>query len=156
MSQFRFEKDRVGAELTLVTGKTVAGSFFVAGSLVAHGRPERVGDLLNAEDGFFPFQHADGTTSMYNRAHVVMVALSDGVAEAEQEPGYDIAKLRGVVMTLSTGTLVAGTVAIYKPSGRDRLSDYARGEERFRYVVTPGRTLLVNSTHIVELGERAD
>jgi hypothetical protein len=156
MSEFRVEKHRVSAELTLVTGAAVNGVFFVAGSTATRTGPERVGDLLNGQDGFFPFERADGSTALYNRAHVVLVTLPRGVAEAELDPGYLVATRRLVTMTLSTGASVSGTVAVYRPVGRDRLSDYARSPEQFRYVVTAERTLIINSEHIVELVEVAD
>jgi hypothetical protein len=156
MSQFRVEKHRAPADLTLVTGTTVSGSFFLADSLPARGGPERVGDLLNAESGFFPFERADGTTILYNRAHVVMVALPPGINEAELDTGYDVATRRVAMMVLSTGAHVAGTVAVYRPFGHDRLSDYARSDEQFRYLVSANRTLIVNCSHIVELREVAD
>ena len=154
MSQFRFEKFRVSAELTLGSGVTVPGCFFVARPLGDDGRRERVGDLLNGETGFFPFERSDGTTALFNRPHVAMVALRPDAAEAERDPGYDLAARRAVSITLSTGACVNGTVAMYEASGRDRLSDYARSDEHFRYVVTPDRTLLVNAAHIVEWSER--
>jgi hypothetical protein len=156
MSEFRVEKHRVAAELRLVTGGIVSGVFFVAGSTAARSGPERVGDLLNSQEGFFPFERLDGSTALYNRAHVVVVTLPRGVAEAELEPGYLVATRRLVTMTLSTGAGVSGTVAVYRPVGRDRLSDYARSPERFRYVVMSDRTVIVNSEHIVELLEVAD
>jgi hypothetical protein len=48
---------------------------------------------------------------------------------------------------------VVGRVRIYRPEGRDRLSDYARVHEMFRYVETAEATLLLNSAHIVEFRE---
>ncbi len=62
MSQFKVDKERVAASLALVTGQSVTGCFFVLGSLNNAVGRERIGDLLNAEDGFFPFQRDDGTT----------------------------------------------------------------------------------------------
>ena len=62
MSQFRFEKQRVPATLTLGSGSAVAGFVFVAAHTAHRGGGERVGDLLNGETGFFPFQLPDGTT----------------------------------------------------------------------------------------------
>ena len=61
MSEFRVEKRREAAELTLVTGATLAGFFFLAGSSQLHTGPERVGDVMNFEAGFFPFdeRHRD-------------------------------------------------------------------------------------------------
>lgn len=156
MSEFRIEKQRVHADLMLGTGATVGGSFFVSGATPLHVGPERVGDLLNAQTGFFPFELSDGTTALYNRKHVVIVALAPGVSEAELEPGYEVSTRRMVAMLLSSGMRVAGEVAVYRPAGRDRLSDYARSEETCRYVVTPERTFIVNAEHIVELVETAD
>ena len=156
MSEFRFEKQRVSATLLLAPGTSVNGSFFVAGQTSAHEGAERIGDLLNAQTGFFPFELRDGTTVLYNRAHLIAVALDAGVSEAEREPGYDVATHRNVGMLLSTGMRVKGRVAVYAPQGRDRLSDYARSPETFRYLVTQKNTLIINAAHIVELTELAD
>ena len=156
MSEFRFEKLRVPAELSLAHGGTAAGTFFVAGSAFDHDGPERVADLLNTRQGFFPFQREDGSTALYNRAQVIIVTLGEGVREAESEPGYAVATHRRVAMLLSTGQRLSGIVPIYRPPGRDRLSDYAQPGDQFVYLVTPQRTHLVNSTQIVELTELAD
>jgi len=156
VSEFRFEKQRVSATLTLAPGTSVSGSFFVAGQTSTHEGAERIGDLLNAEAGFFPFELRDGTTVLYNRSHLVAVALEPGISEAERDPGYDVATHRNVGMLLSTGMRVKGRVAVYAPQGRDRLSDYARAPEAFRYVVTQKNTLIINAAHIVELTELAD
>lgn len=153
MSEFRFEKLRVPAELTLLSGPPVAGTFFVAGSASAHDGPERVGDLLNAEPGFFPFQRADGTTALYNRAHVLTVSLGPQAREAETEPGYAVAKKLSVTLRLSNGRTLSGSVPVYRPRGHDRLSDYAQAGSPFRYLLTDGAELLVNAAHIVELRE---
>jgi len=156
VSEFRFEKQRISATLTLAPGASVSGSFFVAAQTSNHEGAERIGDLLNAQGGFFPFELRDGTTVLYNRMHLVTVALDAGVTEAERDPGYDVATHRHVGMLLSTGMRVKGKVAVYAALGRDRLSDYARSPQAFRYVVTPKNTLIINAAHIVELTELAD
>jgi hypothetical protein len=153
MSEFRFEKHQVAASLVLSTGAIRHGCFFVVTSLT-HGGPERVGDLLNGATGFFPFQHDDGETPQYNRAHVVMVRLAHGVSEEEREPGYSVAVRQGVSMTLSTGTAIEGTILVSGPTGHERLSDYVRGLKQFWYVLTLRGTVIVNSSHIVELVEK--
>ena len=158
-SQYRIEKRRTAATLTLTTGATVRGCFFLAGGRARHGGPERVADLLNTESGFFPFEMNGGTspyTVMYNRSHLVVVTLLDDTIEARLEPGYAVAKEREVRMVLSNGKTVVGRVRVYRPSGRDRLSDYARAPEIFRYVETAGGTVVVNAEHIVELRETSE
>ena len=156
MSEFRFQKERVPATLMMAPGTSVRGSFFVAGHTSMHDGRERVGDVLNGAQGFFPFELRDGNTVLYNRAHIVAVALDSPVSEAGQDSGYEVAHKCHVGMVLSTGMRVRGLVAVYTAPGHERLSDYARTPEMFRYLVTAKNTLLVNTAHIVELMELAD
>lgn len=153
MSEFRVEKRREAAELTLTTGATLAGSFFLSGSSHAHMGSERVGDLLNFEAGFFPFETKPGETELINRAHVLKVILPTPVIESQLDAAYDVATRRRVSLLLTNGERVTGIVAINRPPGRDRLSDFAHLEERFRYLELPDRTLLINSAHIVAMSE---
>ena len=159
MSEFRIEKRRTEAALTLTTGTSVRGHFFLSGSSASHAGPERVGDLLNAETGFFPFElTAAGQphTVLYNRAQLVQVTLLEETVEAQLDPGYSVATERAVRMLLSNGSTVDGRVRVYRPTGRDRLSDYARAPQVFRYVETADGTIIVNADHIVELREKAE
>lgn len=155
MSEFRVEKARAEAVITLSDGTTARGCFFVAGSSATHEGPERVKDVLTGETGFFPFEvgDADGQrTALYNRMHVVMVKLT-GDEEPRSDPGYEVATRRTVSVLLSNGERVSGAVRVYRPQGRDRLSDFARSPETFRYVEVPGGTVIVNVAHIIELIE---
>jgi hypothetical protein len=162
VSEFRIEKRRAPAQLTLATGATVRGSFFLAASSANGAGPERVADLLNGEQGFFPFEipargSAREHTVLFNRAQLVSVTLEDAeAAEAQHEPGYAVATERRVRMLLSDARTIDGSVRVYRPSGRDRLSDYARGGQLFRYIETAAATLIVNIDHIVELREIGD
>lgn len=152
MSKLRVEKRREAADVTLVTGATVSGVFFLAGDSLLHTGPERIGDLLNFTPGFFPFE-SNGETSLINRAHVVKVVLPPQIIEAELDAGYSVARRLHVKVVLSTGETITGHVAIVRPPEHDRLSDYAQIDERFRYVELADRTLLINSAHIVALTE---
>jgi len=158
VSEFRIEKRRAEARLTL-TGGIVSGCFFLSGSNASHSGPERVADLLNGENGFFPFEvRTDSglSTAMFNRAHLVLVTLVGETVEARLDPGYSVAKEREVRLRLSNGQTLEGRVRIYRPRGRDRLSDYARTPEVFRYVETADGTVIVNAQHIVELRETTE
>jgi uncharacterized protein (AIM24 family) len=156
VSDLRVEKRRAGAELTLSTGLKVRGSFFLAGSSATHFGPERIADLLNGEAGFFPFAvEGRGDTALYNRAQLVSVRLLESSGEARLDPGYELATERRVSMLLTNGESLCGAVRVYRPAGRDRLSDYARSSEVFRYVETASATFIVNSAHVIELRETA-
>jgi len=159
VSEYRVEKRRTEAALTLTTGATVCGCFFLAGSRANQVGPERVADLLNAEAGFFPFEVNGSSpphTVLYNRSQVILVTLLGETIEAQLDPGYNLATVRVVEMLLSNGATIAGAVRVYRPAGRDRLSDYARMPEPFRYVETADGTVIVNCAHIVELRETSE
>ena len=81
------------------------------------------------------------------------MVLPEHVIEAQLDDGYDVATRRRVEMVLSSGEKITGQVTVYRPPGRDRLSDYAHIDDRFRYVEQSDRTLLINSLHIVSLLE---
>jgi translation initiation factor IF-2 len=75
------------------------------------------------------------------------------VIEAQLDAGYNVAVRRHIKMVLTTGEAITGHVVVYRPPGRDRLSDYARSDEHFRYLEVADRTLLINAAHIVALTE---
>ena len=75
VSAFRFEKQRVSATLTLAPGTSVSGCFFVAGHTAHRAGAERIGDLLNEQPGFFPFEHRDGTKDTARLGDTSHVAL---------------------------------------------------------------------------------
>jgi hypothetical protein len=153
-SKFLVPKDRADAVLTLSSGELMRGCVFVAGGTALHTGPERVAELLNAEAGFFPFEVQDVggvRTVLVNRRHVVMVALADN--EARRDPGYDVARRQTASILMSSGQRVVGAVRVHKPEGRDRLSDWGRQPEVFRYVETADATFIVNLAHVVEVSE---
>lgn len=150
-SEFRVEKQRADARLTLSNGNSVSGHFFLAQNSPTLSGRERVGELLNSESGFFPFQDDGGHTVLYNRDHVVLVRLTED--EARWDPGYDVATARSIMVSLSNGQKLSGSVRVYRPEGRDRLSDWARHGSRFRYLETSDATVIVNVDHIVDARE---
>jgi hypothetical protein len=153
-SEFRFEKRRSSAVLSLVTGEIVRGCFFTASGTTHYEGAERIADLLNSEAGFFPFEVGPdhpGRTVLYNRLHLVTVQVLDD--EARQDPGYYVAPQRFVSILLSNNQRMDGAVRVYRPEGHDRVSDWTRQPEIFRYVETPDATFIVNAAQIVSLTE---
>ncbi|MEO6238435.1 MAG: hypothetical protein ABIQ52_15675 [Vicinamibacterales bacterium] len=153
-SEFRFEKRRSNAILSLVTGEVVKGCFFTAAGSTHRDGAERIADLLNSEAGFFPFEvgtESTGRTVLYNRLHVLTVQVLDD--EARQDAGYDVAPRRVVSLLLSNNERMEGAVRVYRPEGRSRVSDWTRQPEVFRYVEATDVTFIVNAAHIVSVTE---
>jgi hypothetical protein len=154
-SDLRVQKARAEATLTLSNGSSVRGCVFTSGNSRTHVGPEGVKDVLNSEAGFFPFEvvSAEGSkTIMLNRDHVVCLQLTDR-AEARRDPGYDVARERTVTMLLSNGARLRGVVRVFRPQSSDRLSDFARADEMFRYLEAGNATYIVNIRHVLELAE---
>jgi len=155
ISEFRVEKMRAGATLTLSNGTSVHGHFFISGNSRTHAGPEGVRDVLNAEAGFFPFdaQRPTGSmTTLFNRDHLVFVAL-ENKDEPRRDPGYDVAIEKIVTMLMSNGTRLHGAVRVFRPHGSDRLSDFSRAPESFRYLEAENATYIINVRHLIELTE---
>ena len=154
MSQFRVEKQRAEAELTLSSGESRRGCFFLYSGTGIHAGPERVKDVLNFEPGFIPFETNDPARTVFvNRDQVVTVRLIGPREEPQRDSGYDVSRVRRFEVRLSNRTVLRGSVRIYCPEGHDRLSDYARQTELFRYLENADGTFIVNSAYIVELSE---
>jgi hypothetical protein len=153
-SAFRVEKYRSDAVVTLTSGASVIGHFFLAKASPTLPGRERVVELLNSESGFFPFEDQHGQTVLYNRDHVVCVEVSDD--EATRDSGYGVATARSASVVLSNGMHIRGTVRVYRPEGRDRLSDWARHGQRFRYIETEHATFIINADHIVYAKEATE
>lgn len=155
MSQFRIEKRRAEATITLTSGAQLRGSFFLGPGAPNHAGPERITDLLNTTPGFFPFERADREggpeIALYNRDHIVLAELPAPDLDLQQDASYQAAPIKMASMLLSTGERIVGKVYVFRPEGRDRLSDYTRLEDRFRYLEGPGRTLVVNLAHVLEI-----
>jgi hypothetical protein len=155
ISQFRVQKSRAEATLALSNGTSVHGYFFTSGNSRDHLGPEGVKDVLNGEHGFFPFDvnRPNGCeTVLLNRDHILYVQLADR-GEARRDPGYDVATERVVTMLLSNGTRLRGAVRVFRPEGHDRLSDFARNDEMFRYLEAENAAFIVNVRHLLELAE---
>jgi hypothetical protein len=153
-SEFRFKKRRAAAVVTMVGGEVARGSFFTAGDTTRRHGGERIADLLNSESGFFPFEvegNNQSRTVLYNRAHLISAEIFDN--ESKDDPAYDVASRRPVSILLSNGRRIDAFVRVARPAGHDRLSDWTRQPEVFRYVESGTSVLIVNAAHIVAFTE---
>jgi hypothetical protein len=156
MSQFRIEKSRkVKATIATATGPEVSGTFFLADATSLHSGPERVSDLLNESERFFPFEVAgpDGKVhvGLFARAHVLYVQLAPESLEAEGVAELAFASDRPVSLLLTNGERLRGELHVATPDGMDRVSDFANRGERFQYFGSRDKLSMVNLDHIIEI-----
>ena len=152
-SEFRYEKHRADAVVTLVTAGKYQGCFFTAAGSARRDGAERIGDLLNSETGFFPFQidrrRRRADRPLQPRSCDRGAVMDD---EARRDPGYAVATRRSSRSAFH-GQRVDGEVRVYRPEGRDRLSDWTRQPESSATSRPTDATYIVNAVHIVEVTE---
>jgi hypothetical protein len=155
MSDLRIEKRRVTVTVTLTAGHHFTGSLFLSGQAATHAGPERLIDLLNAEDGFVPFELVSPLggrqTLLLNRAHISLVHAQSAGDDLAEDPGYQVAAKKSVTLHLADGDSVTGVLRVERPAGRDRLSDLVSDETGFRYLESATGILAVNLAHVVHI-----
>jgi len=154
MTGFQIEKRRARVRITLASGTTVGAVVFLADVTRNGNRPERVGDMLNADPGFFPSEISEAPAprmTLFNRDHVVVVRLAEPELERELDASNAIAPRRRVTLLMTNGDVLVGELTIVAPEGHTRVSDAASSGERFRYVETESGTFVVNFDHVVEI-----
>ena len=148
MSQYRIEKQHdVMATITLASGVELRGSFFLADAATAHSGRERVYDLLNEPERFFPFdvEGRDGKpsyVSLLARSHVLFVTLDEPAAELHYDDlSLGMASRKFVSLLLTNGARMRGELFIVMPEGMDRVSDFANRDQMS----------IVNFDHVIEI-----
>lgn len=155
MSDLRIEKRRVTVTVTTAAGPRHTGSLFLSAQAATHAGPERLVDLLNGGQAFVPFERVSPTGDremrLLNRAHLVLVQAEGAGDDVAGDPGYQVARKKSAVLTLTTGERIAGVLRVERPAGRDRLSDFLSGETGFCYFESPSGLLAVNLAHVTEI-----
>lgn len=157
MQEYQVKKEHhASGVVRLSTGSSIRGRFYLSGVTTEHSGPERVGDLLNREDRFFPFEvepQAGGSThtSLLARHYVLYVKLDGHSSRGEGEAGLAMASTKFVSLLLSNGERLRGEIYYAMPAGKERLSDIASAPERFRYFGSKDALSLVNFEHVVEI-----
>ena len=156
MDEFRIEKQQARAQLTLSTGRTVRGRFFLSGTAATHAGAERIDDVMNTTARFFPFElegvsEASPRIALYSPAHIVFVQLQDPTFDLRADASYNVAPRESASFLLSHGEHISGAVHIVSPKPAARLSDFTKLTEPFHYVETKDRTLLLNFAHVIEI-----
>ena len=141
--------------MTLVSGEVARGSFFTAGDTTRHEGGERIADLLNSETGFFPFEVEGDQRAADGPVQSIPPDLGGdfrqrGGAGPWVRRGRRAGRCRSCCRTGAGSTRSCASPG---PTGRDRLSDWTRQPEVFRYIESGDGDFIVNAAHIVAVTE---
>lgn len=146
---YRVEKLRRRLTIVLLDGERLEGDVFLRLLSRYRTRPEEPADLLNDNEPFFAFDH-DGTAMLVAKASVARVETT---VEADDE--LDVASLGVTVqLTLTDGSVCAGSIFLESRSERPRLLDFLNSYHgQFLPVIDAQQVLLVNTRTIAHVRE---
>ncbi|MGZ6143313.1 MAG: hypothetical protein ACXWLM_08240 [Myxococcales bacterium] len=149
--ELRVPKRRAQVEVLLPGGAARQVTVFLAEYAPRHSGPERLSDLLNAQDDFVPAVDVATDTMTFLNRH--------GIAAARVEREWELAgELEGgeqheVELTLVDGTTLRGTVAFVMPPERARLLDFLNDAQPFVRLAEKEKVALVNKRHIARVAK---
>lgn len=136
-------------ELSLA-GDRLVGEVFLAEYAEDHPGPERVHDLLNGREDFFPLLGSDERLHVLSRRAVRWVRVwiaGDAIdLDVAGEP-----LVKHVAVQLDDGSVERGSVRYVAPDARSRVQDYFNDAPGFLPVFQDGCVLLVNRDRIASI-----
>jgi hypothetical protein len=149
MEELRIEKRKVEVEVVGLDGIHHRVRVFLGEFSAEHSGQERVADLLNGADQFFPAEEiASGLIFMLRRSNIVFarVALKDEPIAIEDGRHPNEATL---VVSLADGSHMTANARYIRPPERSRVIDMLNGPERF-FVVRKGETaVFINKEQVI-------
>jgi len=149
--ELRVPKRRVQVEVFLPGGAAREVTIFLAEYAPRHSGPERLSDLLNADDEFIPaVDVVTGTMTFLGRRSIAAARVA-----RESELGED--PVQGehheVEITLTDGTALRGTLNVVLPTDRSRLLDYLNDAQPFVRLTEANKVALINKRHIARVAK---
>ena len=144
-----FKIPKVKAPLTIhfVGGNSVMGEVFLSPQSPYHAGKEKMLDLLNNEDFFFPLEAE--TTSSIRLIHKNSIMY---ITTHEEKGKHETVKPVGVIIIRSDGEEMAGDLTIEEPAHRSRVLDFFNGNDRlFFRLGTKDKTYYINRQHVREV-----
>jgi hypothetical protein len=151
-SGFSIPRVALPASLLLTAGERRRGHIYVMERVPHHTGTETPLEMLNREDGFFPFrpdEESEDTILLVTKAHTIM--LSVPADATTQDPArLSAAKLVGVELTLVDGSILEGFATAELPEHHSRLLDYLNASPGHFFAVTADEEYhFVNRAHVL-------
>lgn len=155
MSEYRVEKVRRQVALVLRNGEHLDGEVFLRPVSRFRSQPEDPSDLLNDPEPFFALVR-DGEALLIAKENVARADTTYDPGELEDMETSSLGASLGVPVevTLSDGSICAGSIFLESRSDRPRLLDYLNGyRNRFLPVVAATQVVLLNTHTIAHVRE---
>jgi hypothetical protein len=135
----------------MTAGAPRDGEIYVMERVPQHAGPETPLDMLNREEGFFPFRPKnDGAAVLLvTKARTVTLTVP-GTAAPKDPARLSVAKQARLELTLADGSRLSGWATLELPEHHSRLLDYLNSsQEPFFAIPTDDEIHLVNRAHVL-------
>ncbi len=151
MNEQRISVETRKVELTFTSGEKISGKLF----LQLHGAslcgPQKVGEVLNSEEAFIPFQH-DGMVELINLEQIVSV---DCEAESEFDDLLLLGEMHKIAIETTNSLLVDLKAYVNLPTGNNRIKDFLNQRKHFLLFVQGDRVVYLRRDKIIKVKDDA-
>ncbi|MFN0064477.1 MAG: hypothetical protein ACKVPX_18395 [Myxococcaceae bacterium] len=145
-------KDNVRLELKLTSGQWQAVELFLAKNAAGHHGSERVEDVLNGPDDFFPVRvPGQASIRLISREKVTRVRLPHEPEVSAGDPDIELVSRHEVDLLLEDGESLRGVVEFIRPAGHARLLDFLNEGPLFFRFVGESHSFLINKYHVSQV-----
>jgi len=150
MSGFSIPRVSVAARLLLTEGDRRLGEIYVMQRVPHHTGPETPLEMLNRNEGFFPFRpEGEEPVLLVTKARTIMLSVPREAAP-EDPARVSAAKLVGVEITLAGASILRGLATLELPEHHSRVLDYLNASpDPFFAVTTTNEVHFVNRAHVL-------
>ncbi|AKU89741.1 hypothetical protein [Vulgatibacter incomptus] len=152
MNELRIPKRRTPIEIADPSGEVHRYAVFLGDLAREHAGVERVSDLLNGSEEFFPVLDPESDAiAILGKSQISVAWVEPELEELEDHaPGEECVE---VEIRLVGGRRVRGRLAYGAPPGRARLVDFLNRAPSFIALVDGGRIALVNKRRIFSVAQ---
>jgi len=152
MEELRIPKRQLEIETVNVDGVRRQVIVYLSEFLEHRAGGERVSDLLNSDEDFFPVVDKETNATLFLAREGLMFARVRTQEELTPVEQTNPLTEHCVDISLSDGAMIKGVLAYLRQPERARVVDVLNEPGRFLPVRTGDFTLLINKRHIVFIG----
>jgi hypothetical protein len=151
VKELRVPKNRVEVEVVLPGGTRRRVAVFLAEFAPNHRGAERLSDLLNGTEDFFPALDAARDEMTFLNRTGIAVARIAYAHERDVTGEFTLPTEYEVQIDLVDGTELQGLVSFVLPPERSRLIDFLNDAPPFFALLEDERVALVNKRHVARV-----
>ncbi|MBI2838670.1 MAG: hypothetical protein HYX75_10160 [Acidobacteria bacterium] len=143
-------KASVKVKVVMTAGAPRVGMAFVAEAARDHAGHQRLEDMLNEPESFFPLATKSGFV-LLNKRNLLYLTTTDAAETDYYINLRSVARREEVVLSLRGRHSTRGTLLIEMPAGMARVQDYINTNRAFLPLLAGRELALINSASIVSL-----